>query len=111
LYGEELIVTKGACAKIDVPDGIRKLLIGTDTIITAGPQQDGKAALVVGLAEGTSELRIQRLQGPDLLYKVAVRPDALGPVNQIEELLSGVAGLEIKTVGNKIVLDGKIKSP
>ena len=39
----------------------------------ARPQEDGKAALVLGLAEGTSELRIERLQGPDLVYdKVAV---------------------------------------
>lgn len=110
LRGEELTVVKGSSATIDVPSGIRKLVIGSGTIITAGPQQDGKAALVVGLAEGSSELRIQRLQGPDLVYKVAVRADSLGPVGQIQELLSDVAGLEIKTVGNKVVLEGKIKS-
>jgi pilus assembly protein CpaC len=108
--GEELTVVKGSSAKIAVPDGIRKLIIGSESVITAGPQEDGKAALVVGLTEGSSELRIQRLQGPDLVYKVAVRPDSQGPVGQIEELLSDVAGLEIKTVGNKVVLEGKIKT-
>jgi Flp pilus assembly secretin CpaC len=110
LGGEELTVVKGSSATIAVPDGIRKLIIGSPTVITAGPQEDGKAALVVGLAAGSSELRIQRLQGLDLVYNVAVRPDSVGPVGQIEELLSDVRGLEIKTVGNKVVLEGKIKT-
>jgi pilus assembly protein CpaC len=108
LRGEELTVVKGSSAKIAVPDGIRKIIIGSDAIMDARPEGDGRAALVVGLAEGSSELRIQRLQGPDLVYKVAVHAESQGTMDQIKELLSDVAGLEIKAVGNKIVFEGKI---
>ena len=111
LLGEELSVTKGASAKIAVPDGIRKLIIGSESIIAAGPQQDGLAALLVGLSDGCSELRIQRLKGPDLVYKVAVHSDPPGPLEQVKDLLSDVRGLEIKTVGGKIIFEGNIESP
>ncbi len=110
LRGQELTVIKGSSAKIAVPDGIRKIIIGSDTVICARPQDDGRAALVLGLAEGASELRVQRLQGPDLVYTVAVRAEAQGTMDQIKELLSDVAGLEIKNVGGKVVFEGKIKT-
>jgi len=111
LRGEELAVLKGSTGKIAVPEGIRKVIIGSDTVIAAGPQQDGRVALVTGLAEGSSDLRIERLQGADLVYKVAVRPDPQGTADQIKELLCDVAGLEIKTVGSKVVLGGMIRTP
>jgi pilus assembly protein CpaC len=110
LRGEELTVFKGSSTKIAVPEGIRKIVIGSESIIDAKPQEDGRAALVVGLNEGSSELRIERLQGADLVYKVTVRPDLQGTMDQIKELLSDVVGLEIKIVGNKIVFEGKIKT-
>jgi Flp pilus assembly secretin CpaC len=110
LRGEELTVCKGASANIAVSDGIRKIIVGNDNIIATGPQQDGKSALVLGLAEGSTELRIQRLKGPDLVYKVAVHPDSMGTIDQIREMLSDVAGLKIKSVGSKIVFEGKIRS-
>jgi Flp pilus assembly secretin CpaC len=56
-------------------------------------------------------LTIQRLKGPDLVYRVAVRPDAPGTADQVRELLSSVAGLEIKNVGGKIVLEGTVRCP
>jgi Flp pilus assembly secretin CpaC len=110
LRGDEFTVAKGGSTNIAVAAGIRKIIVGSDAIIAAGPQQDGKAAVVVGLAEGSSELRIQQLQGPDLVYKVAVHADSQGTIDQIKELLSGVAGLKIKSVGAKVVFEGKIKS-
>jgi Flp pilus assembly secretin CpaC len=86
LRGDEFTVAKGGSTNIAVAAGIRKIIVGSDAIIAAGPQQDGKAAVVVGLAEGSSELRIQQLQGPDLVYKVAVHADSQGTIDQIKEL-------------------------
>ena len=108
LMAEDLIVIKGSTTKIAVPAGIRKVIIGNETNIAAGPQDDGRAVLVVGLAEGSSDLRIERLQGADLVYNVAVRPDSQGTLGQIKELLSDVVGLQIKAVGGRIVLEGKV---
>jgi len=110
LRGEELTVFKGSSTKIPVPEGVRKIIIGTEAIIDAKPQDDGRAVMVVGLSEGSSDLRIERLQGAELVYKVTVRPDLQGTMDQIKELLSDVVGLEVKIVGNKIVFEGKIKT-
>jgi len=110
LRGEELTVGKGSSTNIAVSEGIRKMIVGSDSIIAAAPQQDGKTAVVLGLAEGTSELRIQRLQGADLVYNVAVHSEAQGTNEQIKELLSDLAALKIKCVGSKIVFEGKIRS-
>jgi Flp pilus assembly secretin CpaC len=110
LHGQDLSVCKGSSTKVAVADGIRKLTIGSDKIIDAKPQDDGHAALVMGLAEGCSDLRIERLQGPDLVYKVAVHSEFQGMIEQMKEMLADVAGLKIRAVGNKIVFDGKIES-
>jgi Flp pilus assembly secretin CpaC len=64
----------------------------------------------MGLTEGASDLRIERLKGPDLLYKVAVHSEFQGAMEQMKEMLSDVVGLRIKAVGNKILFDGKIES-
>jgi hypothetical protein len=92
LHGQDLSVCKGSSTKVAVADGIRKLTIGSDKIIDAKPQDDGHAALVMGLAEGCSDLRIERLQGPDLVYKVAVHSEFQGLIEQMKEMLSDVAG-------------------
>jgi pilus assembly protein CpaC len=105
---EDLTVIKGASTKIAVPDGIKKIVIGTPGVIDARPDEDARLAVVMGVAEGSSELRIERLQGADLVYKVTVHADLQAMVDQIKELLSDVVGLEIKTVGNKIVFQGNI---
>jgi Flp pilus assembly secretin CpaC len=108
LRGQDLSVCKGFSAKIAVPEGIRKITIGSDKIIDARPQEDGRVALLMGLTEGSSDLRIERLQGADLVYKVAVRPEFQGMMDQMKDMLSDVAGLKIKAVGNRILFDGKI---
>ena len=108
--GQDLSVCKGFSSKISVPDGIRKITVGSDKVIDAKMQEDGRVALLTGLAEGSSDLRIERMQGADLLYKVSVRPEFQGVLEQMKEMLRDVPGLEIKAVGNKIVFDGKIQS-
>ena len=107
---EEFSLGQGSSTNIDVASGIRKIIVGSDSIIAAGREQDGKSAMVMGLAEGSSELRIQQEHGPDLVYKVAVRGDGNGTIDQIKELLSDVAGLKIKSVGSKIVFEGCVHS-
>ena len=73
-----------------------------------GRRLDGQSVLVSGLAEGNSELRIERLQGTDLVTNVVVRADLNGMLDQVKTLLSDVEGLDITIVGDKIVLKGNI---
>jgi pilus assembly protein CpaC len=106
---DDLIVLKGTSAKITVAaEGIRKITVANPAIIDAKPALDGMSVVVNGLAEGSSELRIERLQGADLVTHVVVRADLNGTLDQIKALLSDVEGLDIKIIGDKIVMKGNI---
>jgi len=104
---DDLIVFKGSSVRVAV-DGIQKITIANPAIIDAKPAMDGQSVLVSGLAEGNSELRIERLQGAELVTNVVVRSDVAQMLDQIKQLLSDVEGLNITVVGNKIVLQGNI---
>ncbi len=105
---DDLIVLKGTSAKITVAEGIRKISVANPAVIDAKPALDGMSVVVNGLAEGNSELRIERLQGADLVTHVVVRADLNGTLDQIKALLSDVEGLDIKIIGDKIVMKGNI---
>jgi Flp pilus assembly secretin CpaC len=105
---EELTVVKGASTRLPVAEGVKKIAVEKPAILDARPAEDGKAVLLNALAEGSSELRIERVQGTDLLYRVLVRADLQKMIAEIKELLSEVEGVEIKDVGSKIWLKGKI---
>ena len=105
---DDLVVLKGTTAKLDVAEGIRKIDIGSPSVIEARPADDGRSVVINGVAEGTSELRIEKLQGADFVTNVVVRTDLNETLVQVQDLLSDVEGLSIKTVGNKIVLEGQI---
>lgn len=107
---DETIVLKGANTRIAVSEGIKKISIGNPAIIDAKPTDDARFVLITGLTEGSSELRIERLQGADLVTKVVVGTDLELMLSQIKELLSDLEGLEMKPVGQKIVIKGKIVS-
>ena len=107
-FAQEITVLKGSSVRIPVPEGLRKLAVGNPMLIDAKPTEDGLGVVVNGLNQGASELRVERLQGPDVSYKIIVRADLQAMLEQIKELLSEVEGLEVKTVGDKIVLKGNI---
>ena len=104
---DDLIVLKGSSARIAV-DGIQKVTVANPAVIDAKPALDGLSVLVSGLAEGNSQLRIERSQGGELVTNVVVRSDLNEMLDQIKALLSDVEGLDIKIMGNKVVLAGKI---
>lgn len=103
----DLIILRGTGSRVAV-DGIRKVTVANPAVIDARPALDGQSVLVTGVSEGTSELRIERLQGPDLVTNVVVHSNLNQMVDQIKDLLSDVDGLNIKVVGDKIVLRGNI---
>jgi len=104
---EDLIILKGSSSRVTV-DGIKKVTVAAPGIIDARPATDGQSVLVSGLAEGNSELRIEKIQGAELVMNVVVRSDLNQMLSLVKELLSDVEGLEIKTLGDKILLKGKI---
>jgi pilus assembly protein CpaC len=105
---DDVVVLKGSSARIPVPEGIKKITVANPLVIDARPSDDGTSVLVNGLAEGNSELRIQKLQGADLVDNVIVRDNLNETMAEIKELLSDVEGLDIKILGNKIVFKGNL---
>jgi pilus assembly protein CpaC len=105
---EDLVVPKGSSKRIPVPEGIRKVTVGNPNVIETKPTDDGRALIVHGMGLGASDLVIERLQGTPLVYTVIVREDLAQLQEQVRQLLADVEGLEIATVGDKIVLKGNI---
>jgi Flp pilus assembly secretin CpaC len=105
---DDLVILQGTTAKIGVSEGIRKIDVGNPAVIDARPSEDGLSVTVNGTGVGTSELRIEKLQGSDLITNVVVRMDLNETMTQVQSLLSDVEGLNISVVGNKIVLQGSI---
>lgn len=108
LAAQGVIVLRGSNTKIAVDEGIKKITVTNPRIIDARPASDGRSVTVSGLAEGVSDLVIELVKGPDLVKQVTVKPDLGGMLEQVKELLSDVEGLELKTVGSKIVVKGNI---
>jgi pilus assembly protein CpaC len=108
VQADDLIILKGSTAKVSIAEGVRKIDVGNPVVIDARPSEDGLSVVINGLSEGTSELRIEKLQGADMVTNVVVRTDLNELLGQVQDLLSDVEGLTIKIVGNKIVLQGQI---
>ena len=105
---KEMTVLKGSITRLQVAENTRRVVVGNDKVIDARLDKDGTAVSVVGLSEGASELRIERLQGLDSVYQVFVRSDLQGMWKDVRELLSGVEGVEVKVLGDRIRISGKI---
>jgi pilus assembly protein CpaC len=104
---DDLVVYKGASVQLSV-SGIKKISISDPQVVDVKLSDDGQSVNVTGLAEGRSELRIARTSGDDFVTNAVVRADLSQAASEIKDLLSDVEGLEIKSVGNKIVLKGNI---
>jgi Flp pilus assembly secretin CpaC len=107
---EELAITCGSTSRIEVPEGVRSVSAGDPAVIEARLYHGGHGVLVVGLAEGSSDLKIERTNGTNLTYKVVVRADSQSPMDQIKELLSDFPELRVDIVGTRAVLRGSVKS-
>jgi pilus assembly protein CpaC len=106
--GEDLVVLKGSSTQISVPGGVKRVAISTPGVFDAKPGEDGQSVLVSGLQEGSGELRVEQLTGNDIVKNVVVHADLNQTLIEVKDLLSEVEGIEIKTVGDKVVLKGKI---
>jgi Flp pilus assembly secretin CpaC len=105
---DDLVLLQGTTAKLGVAEGIKKIDVANPAVIDARPSDDGLSVIVSGVATGTSELRIEKLQGSDLITNVVVQVDLNQTMAQMQSLLTDVEGLNISILGNKIVLQGSI---
>ena len=104
----DLVVLKGSSVRLPVPEGITKITVADPLVIDVRPGDDGRSAVVSGLAEGGTQLRIERMQGGDLVTHVTVLADLAGTLDQVKALLSDVEGLDISIVGSRVVFKGNL---
>ena len=108
VWADDVTVLKGTSARIPVPEGVKKIIVANPSVVDARPSDDGLAVMLNGLSAGTSEVRIQKIQGADLVDNVVVSDNLNQTLADVKDLLSDVEGLEMKILGNKIVFKGKI---
>lgn len=104
----DLRLSPDSSARLDVPAGIRKIFISNPSVVDAQPDAEGTALLVSGLKTGKAEVRISRLSGDDLIYQVEVEPELQDLADQVRDMLQDVEGLEVKVLGDRIVLEGEL---
>lgn len=105
---ESVRIEPESSKKIDVPEGVKKIYISNPSVIDARPDDDGYAVLVTGIKAGKAELRISRLLKEDLVYKIEVEPELKELADEVALMVSDIEGINIKVVGDKIVLDGEV---
>jgi len=108
IAGETITLSPNKTTRLDIPGKVMKLLVSNPKTIDAALSDDGKAVVIKGLAAGSSELRISRDKGEDLVYDVAVKRDLSALAQDIKSLLNGVEGVTVKAVEERIVLDGNV---
>lgn len=104
----ELILAPNSTTKVDVPGGVRRVYISNPSVLDAEPEPDGQGVVVAGLAAGEAELRISQVTGIDLLYKVTVQPKLQDMAEEVRRLLSDVEGVNVKVMGENIIVDGEL---
>ncbi|MCE9614447.1 MAG: pilus assembly protein N-terminal domain-containing protein [Lentisphaerae bacterium] len=103
-----LQLVPGTTQKVDVPGGVKKITVSNPSVADAKPSSDGKSVIVTCLEEGTSDIRVEALEGADVTVTVKSLADVGGLAEEIRALLSEVEGLTVKQVGSKVVLDGSL---
>jgi pilus assembly protein CpaC len=101
-------LVKGGSTRLPIEQGIKRVVVGNDKVIDARPDKEANTVLVTGVAEGSSELRIERLVGAEWVFRITVRADLQGVLDEVKLLLADVEGLELKLLGDKILIKGVV---
>lgn len=105
---KEASMSTSSSIKVEVPDGVKRIYISNPNILDARPEEDGKAVLISALTPGRAEVRIARLSLEDLVYKITVEPELQELADEVRRMLVDVEGLDVKILGEKIVLTGEL---
>lgn len=105
---QALNLSPNKSTRLEVGGAVTKIVVSNPDVADARPSEDGKSVLVTAQQTGSSEIRIIRAKGEDIVYNLVVRDDVSGLSAEIQSLLADVEGLTVKVVGDKIVLDGNL---
>jgi len=101
----EITIAMGEAKVIQAP-GVTRIAIGSKKILTAnaiGTEQ----VLIMAEGIGVTTIHIWSTQGPEIAFRVRVLPvDPASLKREISEMLSGFPNVTVRSIGDKIVLEG-----
>jgi len=111
-----LTLSEGASRQLEFPFDLGKVDIGNDQLFAYKRfLKEGKERIIrfVPKNAGTTTMTIYDSEDkPRITYTVRVTREDIGQLSaQLEELLGDIEGLQIKSVGGTIILDGEILLP
>lgn len=111
-----LTLSEGSSRQLEFPFDLGKVDIGNDQLFAYKRfLKEGKERIIrfVPKNSGTTTMTIYDSEDkPRITYTVRVTREDIGQLSaQLEELLGDIEGLQIKSVGGTIILDGEILLP
>lgn len=105
---KSITLIPNATHKVQIDESVRSVFVSNPKVLDAKVAADGRTILLSALSIGNSEIRIELSKGEDLIYNVQVDADLDESFEQIQKLLDPVEGVEIRRLGNRIVIDGTV---
>lgn len=104
--GSTINLGVGTQKVITIP-GLSRLAIGDPAIVDVRPL-GGNQVLLIGQAEGKTSVIVFKTSGQRVSYVVVVRKqDPNEVISEIKKLLGDIEGVTVRTVGDRIYLDGQ----
>lgn len=93
-------------------EGVEKVSVGSEAVANVRISQDQSQVVVTAIREGRTSLNLWMGDGRQIsriIEVMAQDPDRIR--RDLQELLPGIEGLEIKTVGSRVLLEGLVDEP
>ena len=90
-------------------EGVTRVAIGDDALLDVRVLSDVSQLLLIGQAEGITDIRIWFRNGDQVSHQVTILTEA--PQNklvQVNEALSEIEGVQARQVGNRIIIEGQV---
>lgn len=107
-HAEEIVLGVGTQRVLKVPDGIERVSVGDPEVADVKPLGRDQVLVLAGKI-GRTTLLVWRSGGRQDTHEVVVRHGTLGQtVGEIRDLLAGREGISVRTVGDRIFLEGDV---
>ncbi len=109
-YADDIVELFVGEIKILQVDDIRRIAVGNASLLSTSMLSNGQL-LIIGEAEGDTKVHIWFNNGTeqDLMVRITARYGTFGQkLEEVHALLSDVTGLNIRPVGERIVLSGQV---
>ena len=101
-----LTITVGQTRRIRIP-GLKRVAIGNSSIADV-KVVGGETVLIIGKSPGVTNLTFWSRRGQEQVMVKVISYDPALVYHEVKTILSGVEGIEIKRVGDRVVIEGEV---